>query len=162
MSPQEIKEIFHDIDFQAISSLQEPHSKTFPILINLVERLSEENEKLKIENQKLRDENNRLKGEPGKPKFPDRKGRGKGKGKDVSSEKDRKEREEKEGEKNLKSKKKNIRIDRTETCKVDPSIFPADAEYRGYEPVLTQELLITTDNVEYRKEKFRTSREKNT
>ena len=66
MSPQEIKEILHDINFQAISSLQEPHSKTFPILINLVERLSEENEKLKIENQKLRDENNRLKGEQGK------------------------------------------------------------------------------------------------
>ena len=114
--------------------------------------MSEENEKLKIENQKLRDENNRLKGEQGKPKFPDRKGRGKGKG--VSSEKDRKEREEKEGEKNPKSKKKNIRLDRTETCKVDPSILPADAEYRGYEPVLIQELLIKTDNVEYRKEIF--------
>ena len=122
MSRQEIKEILHNIDFQADSSLQEPHSKTLPILINLVERLSEENEKLKIEIQKLRDENNRLKGEQGKPKFPDRKGRGKGK--DVSSEKDRKEREEKEGEKKPKSKKKNIRIDRTETCKVDPSILP--------------------------------------
>ena len=150
MSPQEIKEILHDIDFQANNSLQEPHSKTFPILINLVERLSEENEKLKIEIQKLRDENNRLKGEQGKPKFPDRKGRGK----DVSSEKDRKEREEKEGEKNPKSKEKNIRIDRTEKCKVDSSILPADAEYRGYEAVLTQELLIKTDNVEYRKEIF--------
>jgi len=39
-------------------------------------------------------------------------------------------------------------------CKVDPSILPADAEYRGYEPVVVQEILITTDNVEYRKEIF--------
>ena len=88
MSRQEIKEIFHNIDFRADSSLQEPHAEALPILINLIERLSEENEKLKIEIQKLRDENNRLKGEQGKPKFPGKKG--KGKSKNISSEKDRK------------------------------------------------------------------------
>ncbi|WP_394707076.1 hypothetical protein [uncultured Desulfobacter sp.] len=89
MSPQEIKKILHNIDFQADSSLQEPFSKGLPILINLVEKLSEENEQLKIEIQKLRDENNQLKGEQGKPKIRGKKGRGKGK--NVSSEKDRKE-----------------------------------------------------------------------
>ncbi len=92
----------------------------------VVERLSEENEKLKIEIQKLRDENNRLKGEQGKPKIPGKKGSGKGK--NVSSEKDRKQRKGKEEK--PKSKKKNIPINRTEICKVDPSILPADAEYR--------------------------------
>ncbi len=151
MSRQEIKEILHDIDFRAYSSLQEPHCNTFPILINLVERLSEENENLKIEIQKLRDENNRLKGEQGKPDILGKKGTGKGK--NVSSEKERKQREGKE-EKEPKSKKKNIPINRTETCKVDPSILPADAEYRGYEPVVVQEILIKTDNVEYRREIF--------
>ena len=150
MSRQEIKEIFHNIDFRVNSSLQEPHAGSLPILINLVERLSEENEKLKIEIQKLRDENNRLKGEQGKPKIPGKKGSGKGK--NISSEKDRKQREGKKEK--PKSKKKNIPIDRTEICKVDPSILPADAEYRGYEPVFVQEILITTDNVEYRKEIF--------
>ena len=151
MSRQEIKEILHNIDFRVNSSLQEPHAGTLPILINLVEKLSEENENLKIEIQKLRDENNRLKGEQGKPDIRGKKGTGKGK--NVSSEKDRKQREEKE-EKKSKVEKKNIPIDRTETCKVDPSILPADAEYRGYEPVLVQEILIKTDNVEYRKEIF--------
>ncbi len=150
MSRQEIKEILHNIDFRVDSSLQEPHSEALPIFINLVEKLSEENEKLKIEIQKLRDENNRLKGEQGKPKIPGKKGSGKGK--NVSSEKDRKQREGKEEK--PKSKKKNIPINRTEICKVDPSILPVDAEYRGYEPVLVQEILITTDNVEYRKEIF--------
>ena len=158
MSPQEIKEILHNIDFQADSFIQEPHSKTLQILINLVERLSEENEKFKLEIQKLRDENNRLKGEQGKPKIPGKKGSGKGK--NVSSEKDRKQREGKEEK--PKSKKKNIPINRTEICKVDPSILPADAEYRGYEPVLVQEILITTDNVEYRKEIFYSPSEKRT
>lgn len=150
MSRQEIKKILHNIDFRADSSLQEPHAETLPILTNLIEGLSEENEKLKIEIQKLRDENNRLKGEQGKPKFPGKKGSGKGK--NISSEKDRKQREGKEEK--PKSKKKNIPIDRTEICKVDPSILPADAEHRGYEPILVQEILITTDNVEYKKEIF--------
>ena len=150
MNRQEIKKILHNIDFRADSSLQEPHAETLPILTNLIEGLSEENEKLKIEIQKLRDENNRLKGEQGKPKFPGKKGSGKGK--NISSEKDRKQREGKEEK--PKSKKKDIPIDRTEICKVDPSILPADAEHRGYEPILVQEILITTDNVEYKKEIF--------
>ena len=151
MSRQTIKEILNNIDFRVDSSIQGPHSEALPIWINLVERLSEENEELRIEIQKLRDENNRLKGEQGKPKFPGKKGSGKGK--NVSSEKDRKQREVKE-EKNPKSKKENIPIDRAEICKVDPSILPADAEFKGHDPVLVQEILITTDNVEYRKEIF--------
>lgn len=67
MSRQEIKEILHNLDFRPDFLDKEALSRTLSILINLVERLSEENEKLKIENQKLRDENNRLKGEQGKP-----------------------------------------------------------------------------------------------
>jgi len=151
MSRQEIKEVLQNIDFRADSSDPASLSRTTPILINLVERLSEENEELKLENQKLRDENNRLKGEQGKPDIRGKKGTGKGK--NVSSEKDRKQREGKEDQP-PKIKKKNIPINRTETCKVDPSILPSDAEYRGYEPVVVQEILITTDNVEYRKEIF--------
>jgi hypothetical protein len=151
MSRQEIKKLLHNIDFQADSFLQESSSKGLQILINLVEKLSEENEQLKIEIQKLRDENNRLKGEQGKPKIRGKKGSGKGK--NVSSEKDRKQREGKKKE-NQEIKKKDITIDRSEICKVDPSILPADAEHRGYEPVVVQEILITTDNVEYRKEIF--------
>lgn len=152
MNRQDINTTLQDINFQVNSSIEERHSKPFRILINLVEGLSEENEKLKIEIQKLRDENNRLKGEQGKPKFPGKKG--KKKRKDVSSETDRKQRE-KENEKASKSKdKKNIPINRTEICEVDPSILPADAEFRGYEPVVVQEIKILTDNVEYRKEIF--------
>jgi len=151
MSRQEIKEILHNLEVRPDFLDKEALSRALTVLINLVEQLSEENEKLKLENQKLRDENNRLKGEQGKPNIPGNKGGGKGR--NFSSEKERKRRKTKKKKKS-KSKKQRIQIDRTEICKVDPSKLPADAEFKGYDPVLVQEILITTDNVEYRKEIF--------
>jgi len=159
MSRQEIKEILHNIDIRADVLDKDAWSKTLPILLNLIERLSEENEKVKIEIQRLRDENNRLKGEQGKPKIRGNKGRGKGK--DVSSEKDRK-RQRRKKKKKSKNKKKRILIDRSEVCKVDQSNLPADAKFKGYENVVVQEILIKTDNVEYRKEVFYSASEKKT
>lgn len=159
MSRQEIKEILHNLDFRADILDKEALSQTLTILINLVESLSEQNEKLKIEIQKLRDENNRLKGEQGKPNI--RGNKGSGKNTDLSSEKERKQRE---GKKKKKSKRKKgeIPIDRTEVCKVDLSKLPADAEFKGYESVVVQEILIKTDNVEYMKEIFYSASEKRT
>ncbi len=63
MSRQEIKEILHNLEVRPDFLDKEALSRALTVLINLVEKLSEENEKLKLENQKLRDENNRLKGE---------------------------------------------------------------------------------------------------
>ena len=159
MSRQEIKEILHNIDVRVDVLDKDALAKTLSILLNLVERLSEENEKVKIENQRLRDENNRLKGEQGKPKI--RGNKGGGKGKDFSSEKERKARTGKKKKKS-KNKKKRIPIDRSEVCKVDQSNLPADAKFKGYENVVVQELLIKTDNVEYKKEVFYSASEKQT
>ena len=159
MSRQEIKEILHNLDVRADFLDKEASSRTLSILINLVERLSEENEKLKVGIQKLRDENNRLKGEQGKPNI--RGNKGGGKGKDFSSEKERKARTGKKKKKS-KGKKTKIAIDRTEVCEVDHSKLPADAEFKGYERVLVQEILIKTDNVEYKKEIFYSPSEKRT
>jgi len=159
MSRQEIKEILHNIDVRVDVLDKDALAKTLSILLNLVERLSEENEKVKIENQRLRDENNRLKGEQGKPKI--RGNKGGGKGKDFSSEKERKARTGKKKKKS-KNKKKRIPIDRSEVCKVDQSNLPADAKFKGYENVVVQEILIKTDNVEYKKEVFYSASEKQT
>jgi len=125
-------------------------------LFSLIEELCEENEQLKKENQKLRDENAKLKGEQGKPKIQPKK-----KKKNISSEDDRKEQEgpkKKEDKKN----KSEIKADRTEVCKVDKSILPADAEFKGYYSVIVQEIKIETDNVEYRKEVYYSSSENKT
>ncbi len=151
MSRQEIKEILHNLNVRPGFLDKEALSRTFPILINLIERLSEETENLRIENQKLRDENNRLKGEQGKPNI--RGNKGGGKGKNISSENQRKRRAGKKEEKS-KSKKENIRTNRSQVCEVDRSKLPADAEFKGYQSIVVQEILITTDNVEYKKEIF--------
>ena len=58
------------------------------------------------------------------------------------------------GEKNSKTKKDKIKIDRTEICEVNKSELPTDAEFKGYETIVVQEILITTDNVEYQREKY--------
>ncbi len=160
MSRQEIKEILHNLDVRADVLDKEALSHTLTILINPVERLSEQNEELKIENQKLRDENNRLKGEQGKPNIRGNKGGGK-KGQDFSSEKERKQRKGKKKNKS-KSKKENIQINRSEVCEVDHSKLPLDAEFKGYESVVVQEIIIKTDNVEYKKEVYYSASEKRT
>jgi hypothetical protein len=45
-------------------------------------------------------------------------------------------------------------IDRTEICKVDQSKLPQDAVFKRYESLFVQEILIKTDNVEYKKSEF--------
>jgi len=134
-----------------------------PILFQLIERLNQDNEKLKIENQKLRDEISLLKGEQGKPKI-----RGnnpkvtcKKTGKNISSEIQRKKVEKKK-KKKAKGKKHKIKIDRTEVCKVDQSNLPQDVVFKGHESVIIQEILIKTDNVEYKKEVFYSATERKT
>jgi hypothetical protein len=115
--------------------------------MNLIEELRHENQSLREENQRLRDENNRLKGEQGKPDIKASKTPGKT---DISSEKER--RQEKKWHKV--SKKDKIHIDRKEILTVDQSCLPEDAQFKGYEDTVVQDILIKTDNVCFRKEKY--------
>ena len=157
MRPAEINEILHKIDIRPGEVDSRKLTEALPILFQLIERLSQENEELKADNQKLRDENSLLKGEQGKPKI-----RGNKKpGKNISSEKERKKREKKK-EKKSKAKKHKIKIDRIEVCKVDRSKLPQDAEFKGYDSVIVQEILVKTDNVEYKKEVFHSAIEHKT
>ena len=157
MSPSKIKEILQKIDIRPGETDNRKLNDVLPILVQLIERLSQENEELKTTNQKLRDEISLLKGEQGKPKI-----RGNKKpGENISSEKDRKAREKK-NEKKSKAKKHKIKIDRTEVCEVDKSGLPQDAVFKGHESVIVQEILIKTDNVEYKREVFYSATEHKT
>ena len=107
-------------------------AEAFRIRFQLIEELSEENEKLKAVNQKLRAASILLKGKQAKR---DIKPSMKKPNEDYSSEE---EREPKNSSKEKKSKvrKHKIKIGRTEVCKVDKSILPDDAEFKGYQNVI--------------------------
>ena len=115
-------------------------------LLNLVETLSQENQDLKRQNQELRDENNRLKGEQGKPKIRPQKGPSK----NCSSENERKEPKER----NKTTKKDRIQIHERQFCKVDKAILPKDAQFKGYEPVIVQDVTFEAHNTMFMKEKY--------
>jgi hypothetical protein len=114
-------------------------------LMNLVETLSAQLQAKDAIIQQLRDELNRLKGEQGKPKI-----RGNTKASDLSSEDERRESKPRIPE----GKRDRIHIDREETASVDRSTLPADAEFKGYQDVVIQDLLVCTDNVLFHKEKY--------
>ena len=147
-----------------LESLEAPEVKaSVVVLLNLVEALASENETLRAEQQRLKDEINRLKGEQGKPEV---KGKNR-QAQDISSEQERQthavEPEPKEkGKRKRASKRKQIRIDRRQTCRVERDQLPADAVFKGYESVVAQELKIVTDNVEYRREVYYSPSQKKT
>ena len=116
-------------------------------LLNLVEELKSENGVLREEVQRLRDENNRLKGEQGQANVKPNKAP---KNQDHSSEKERhRPKPWRKG-----SKVDKIEIDREEQLVVDKEALPADAQFKGYEPVVGQDIDIKTDNVRFWKEKY--------
>ena len=130
----------------------------FVRLLNLVEELKRETQQLREENQRLRDENNRLKGEQGQPSVKANKKPKEENTKDHSSEKERK----KSQDRAKSSKLENIRIDREEIVKVDQETLPEDAQFKGYEEVVVQDLIIKTDNILFRKEKYYSPSQKKT
>jgi hypothetical protein len=117
-------------------------------LLNLVEKLSADLRDAQAEIQRLRDEVNRLKGEQGKPKI---KGNTpKAGGQDHSSEKERRTpRQRHKGSKNA-----EIRIDREQTLEIDRALLPEDADFKGWDDVVVQDIKLGTDNVLFHKEKY--------
>jgi hypothetical protein len=116
-------------------------------LLNLIEQLTADLREAQAENQRLRDEINRLKGEQGKPKI---KANTPKPAVDHSSEKERR----KPRQRHKSSKKAAIVIDREQVVAVDRARLPADAEFKGYEEVVVQDILLKTDNVCFRKQKY--------
>jgi len=148
MNRSQITEALKTLNIRPDEIADERLAEIIRILFQLIEELSEENEKLKAEIQRLRDAINLLKGEQTKP---DTKPSRKKPNEDFSSEEERKPKNI-PNEKKSKAKKHKIKIDRIEVCKVDQKLLPDDAAFKGYQNVVVQEIVIKTDNVEYKKE----------
>lgn len=121
-------------------------------LLNIIEQQAQIIKEQQEQIQSLKDEINRLKGEKGKPKF--------------SPNVPKKEEDilgtNKENKKNwTKSEKKSrIKIDKTIHIEVDKKNLPPDAEHKGYRSVIIQNIRFSTDNVEYKLERYYSPSEK--
>jgi uncharacterized membrane-anchored protein YhcB (DUF1043 family) len=114
-------------------------------LMNLVETLSAKVAEQAEEIQRLRDEIRRLKGEQGTPTFTPKKS-----SPHLSSEKERHQsRPHRKANKHA-----QVKIDREEVVKVEKHLLPDDAQFKGYEEVIVQDMAFRTDTIRFRKEKY--------
>ena len=105
------------------------------------------------ENQALKDELNRLKGEKGKPEIkPNKKEEDKKPGEERMERGTRKE--WKKG-----SKLDKIKIDREQIVELNKTGLPEDIVFKGYEDRVIQNIVVQTDNVRYRLEKYHSESE---
>ena len=125
--------------------LDDEAKAVFILMTNLIEQMAQEIHDIKKENQLLKNEINRLKGEKGKPKFKPNVPK-------KQNEIPRKKMPSRSWKK--RSKKARIKIDRTETRRIDRTMLPPDALHKGYRRVVVQNIKIITDNIEYLIERF--------
>ena len=137
--------MLEDLDLESIADGQA--RELVRGLLNLLEEVMADLRAAEAEIQRLRDENNRLKGEQGQPKIKPNKPP---ESTDHSSEKKR--RKPKEWSKG--SKTDNIAIGREQLVEIDRDSLPPDAQFKGYEDVVVQDVIFRTDNVLFHKEKF--------
>ncbi|HEY6372501.1 MAG TPA: transposase [Candidatus Sulfotelmatobacter sp.] len=139
-----VDQILRNVDLAGIQD--ERARECIRLLLNLIESLTANLRKAQAENLYLREQLNRRKGGGGQPDQPkDTAG-----AKSQSSEKERAETKQR----TRRGKLERVRIDREEVLKLDRALLPPDAQFKGYEDVVVQELHIGTDNVRFRKEKY--------
>jgi hypothetical protein len=138
--------MLEDIDLAAI---QDENVRQLVLrLLNLIESLAADLREAQTENQRLPEEINRLTGEQGRPKI--KANTPKAPPQNHSSEQERRRARPHA----KRHKKAAIPVDREQVLAVDPAQLPADAEFKGYEAVVVQDLLLRTDNVRFHKQKY--------
>jgi len=136
-------ELLKSIDLEKVGTLEQSKELNV-VLMNMLEILLLENEKQGLAIQELRDEINRLKGEKGRPTFkPNKESDRRGKGKKPRNKNNKKG-----------GKKAKISIDKEIVCEVDKSILPPDAQFKGYDQHLQQDIEIKRVNTLYKIEKY--------
>jgi hypothetical protein len=138
--------MFEEVD---LSNIQDENARQLIVrLLNLVEAVSTDLRNAQAETQRLRDEINRLKGEQGKPKI--KANTPKPRAQNYSSEKERR----KPKPRQKRAKKDKLEIHHEQTLTVDKASLPPDAEFKGYEDVVVQDVVFRADNTCFHKEKY--------
>lgn len=140
------QELLAALDLAALP--QGPFRQAVVFLVNLVEDQQCQMVELRGENQRLRDEIARLTGEQGRP---DSKGNTpKPPPPDYSSEQERRT-----PQAWTKGRKRDtLRVSREERLEVDRTSLPADAEFKGYEVVVVQDLVVQAETIRFWKAKW--------
>jgi len=138
--------MFDNLDLNAIQD--EAARALIRRLLNLIEQLTSDLREAQAEIQRLRDELNRLKGEQGQAKIKPNTTKPAAGNHSSEQERHKPERHSKD------SKQATIQIDREQVVEVDRATLPADAEFKGYEDVVVQDILVHTDNVCFHKQKY--------
>jgi len=142
-----VDQILRKVDLAGIQD--ERARECIRLLLNLIESLTADLRKAQAEILYLREQLNRRKGGGGKPD------RSKDSSAPASQSSEKERAEPSETKQHTKrSKLDRVRIDREEVLKLDRASIPPDAEFKGYEEVVVQELRIGTDNVKFRQEKY--------
>ena len=137
------------LDVAQFNRIQDPQTRGIvQLLANLYEQSLADIDTLRAENQLLKDEINRLKGEQGKPNIKP--------SKPASQQSDHSSEQARKRPKTWRKGTKNDKIvlDRTEIVPLDKETLPADAQFKGYERVIVQNLKLTTDNVAFDRAKY--------
>ena len=138
--------MFDDID---LNRIQDENARELIVrLLNLVEKLSADLRDAQVENQRLRDENNRLKGEQGKPKI---KGNTQSRHRPITLR--RKNGINRANGTKAARKPKSRSIGSKWLQSILP-VLPEDAEFKGHEDVVVQDILLRTDNILFHKQKY--------
>tara|TARA_B110000091_G_C13793503_1_gene466759 strand:- start:277 stop:2007 length:1731 start_codon:yes stop_codon:yes gene_type:complete len=150
-----IKEVLDKVLGDISPSIDEQTRSAINTLFNLVETLFEKSLSSKKEIQNLKDEVSRLKGEQPKPTIRKQTTDSSDENNEEedsnhSSEDERKNPKDKKGRKPKIKKKKVVVIDKHVTCDIDVSSLPDDVIFKGYETRVIQDLIITTDNTEFK------------
>ena len=125
------------------------------LLLNVVENMQKIIDRQAAQIQLLKDEINRLKGEQGKP---DIKANTTKTNTDISS----KGKENKKKKHNKQAKKPNIPVDKIEYIDYDKSKLPADAKFKFYDEVITQDIIFKRENTLYKIAVYYSASEKKT
>ncbi len=137
------------LDENLLNRIQDPDIKrVVQHLANLLEQALADVDALRAENQRLKDEINRLKGEQGTPTIKP--------SKPASAPNDHSSEQARKRPQTWRKDTKNDKIvlNRTEILPLATATLPADAQFKGYERVVVQNLTLETDNVVFERAKY--------